>query len=209
MAMTIVETTRPVTAGVDTHAETHVAAVIDHLGGVLGIEAFETTEAGYQRLVGWLRRHGEVEQVGVEASQPARSSASSSATSPAKPSNISATPPPPPDPRTRRRRRFDPHDSANARHGLFHERPVDRHPPCPFARAVTYQQPALHNEWPISVLSIPRPPPDNTGASIGASPLRDRPGSAWPREHGRTALEDDMVPESIRSAAKHPSLWPL
>ena len=64
--MTIVETTCPVTAGVDTHAETHVAAVVDHLGGVLGIEAFETTEAGYQRLVGWLRSHGEVERVGVE-----------------------------------------------------------------------------------------------------------------------------------------------
>ena len=64
--MTIVETTRPVTAGVDTHAETHVAAVVDHLGGVLGIEALETTEAGCQRLVGWLRSHGKVEQVGVE-----------------------------------------------------------------------------------------------------------------------------------------------
>jgi hypothetical protein len=36
--MTIVETTGPVTAGVDTHAEVHVAAVVDHLGGVLGIE---------------------------------------------------------------------------------------------------------------------------------------------------------------------------
>jgi len=66
MAMTIVETTRAVTAGVDTHAEVHVAAVVDHLGGVLGIEAFETTEAGYQRLVGWLRAHGDVELVGVE-----------------------------------------------------------------------------------------------------------------------------------------------
>jgi transposase len=43
MAMTIVETTRSVTAGVDTHADVHVAAVVDHLGGVLGIEAFETT----------------------------------------------------------------------------------------------------------------------------------------------------------------------
>ena len=64
--MTIVETTRAVTAGVDTHAEVHVAAVVDHLGGVLGIEAFETTEAGYQRLVGWLRGYGQVELVGVE-----------------------------------------------------------------------------------------------------------------------------------------------
>ena len=64
--MTIVETRCSVTAGVDTHADVHVAAVIDHLGGVLGIEAFETTDAGYQRLVGWLRSHGEVAQVGVE-----------------------------------------------------------------------------------------------------------------------------------------------
>ena len=57
--MTIVETTCPVTGGVDTHADVHVAAVVDHLGGVLGIEAFETTEAGYQQLVGWLRSHGD------------------------------------------------------------------------------------------------------------------------------------------------------
>ena len=50
----------------DTHADVHVAAVVDHLGGVLGMEPFETTEAGCVRLVGWLRSHGEVELVGVE-----------------------------------------------------------------------------------------------------------------------------------------------
>jgi transposase len=66
MAMTIVEKKRHVTAGVDTHAELHMAAVVDHLGGVLGIEAFETTEAGYQRLVGWIRSFGDVELAGVE-----------------------------------------------------------------------------------------------------------------------------------------------
>ena len=44
--MTIVETTCSVTAGVDTHADVHVAAVVDHVGGVLGIEAFDTTAAG-------------------------------------------------------------------------------------------------------------------------------------------------------------------
>jgi transposase len=38
MAMTIVERTCSVTGGVDTHAEVHVAAVVDHVGGVLGIE---------------------------------------------------------------------------------------------------------------------------------------------------------------------------
>lgn len=64
--MTIVETARPVTGGVDTHVDLHVAAAVDQLGGVVGVEAFDTSEAGYQRLVGWLRSHGCVERVGVE-----------------------------------------------------------------------------------------------------------------------------------------------
>ena len=53
--MTIVEATCSVTAGVDTHAEVHVAAVVDHVGGVLGIETFAPTEARCQQLVDWLR----------------------------------------------------------------------------------------------------------------------------------------------------------
>ena len=36
-----------VTGGVDTHADFHVAAAVDHNGGVLGIESFPTNEAGY------------------------------------------------------------------------------------------------------------------------------------------------------------------
>lgn len=64
--MAIVEATRHVTGGVDTHADLHVAAAVDQLGGVIGIEAFETTEAGYQRLTGWLRSHGQLSLVGVE-----------------------------------------------------------------------------------------------------------------------------------------------
>ena len=64
--MTIVETTCSVTGGVDTHAEVHVAAVVDHVGGVLGIETFATTEAGCQQLIDWLRTHGDVDLVGVE-----------------------------------------------------------------------------------------------------------------------------------------------
>ena len=64
--MTIVETSCSVTAGVDTHADVHVAAVVDHVGGVLGVESFDTTAAGCQQLIGWLRAHGDVGLVGVE-----------------------------------------------------------------------------------------------------------------------------------------------
>ena len=63
--MTIVET-RPITGGVDTHLDTHVAAALDANGGVLGIESFSTTAAGFAELHTWLRGFGVLERVGVE-----------------------------------------------------------------------------------------------------------------------------------------------
>jgi transposase len=66
MAMTIVETTRPVTGGVDTHLDVHVAAAVDANGGVLGVESFATTPAGYRELSAWLAEFGTVSRVGVE-----------------------------------------------------------------------------------------------------------------------------------------------
>jgi transposase len=66
MAMTIVESTRPVTGGVDTHADVHVAAAVDGNGGVLGVRSFATTPAGFRELHGWLIDFGAVTRVGVE-----------------------------------------------------------------------------------------------------------------------------------------------
>ena len=63
--MTIVET-RAITGGVDTHADVHVAAALDPLGGLLGVEEFPTTPAGYARLLAWLGRFGTVCLVGIE-----------------------------------------------------------------------------------------------------------------------------------------------
>ena len=65
MALTIVET-RAVTGGVDTHADTHVAAALDPIGGLLGVEQFPATAAGYARLLGWLGGFGTVCLVGIE-----------------------------------------------------------------------------------------------------------------------------------------------
>jgi transposase len=64
--MTIVGNPDAVVGGVDTHADVHVAAVVNHLGGVLGVESFTTTSHGYPQLVSWLRSHGELVLVGVE-----------------------------------------------------------------------------------------------------------------------------------------------
>jgi transposase len=55
-----------VTGGVDTHKDTHVAAVLDGLGRLLGTESFPATAAGYQRLFAWLRGFGEITAVGIE-----------------------------------------------------------------------------------------------------------------------------------------------
>jgi transposase len=66
MAMPIVEAPRPVTGGIDTHLDAHVAAVVDVNGGVLGVESFPTTTAGFAELRDWLVGFGEMERVGVE-----------------------------------------------------------------------------------------------------------------------------------------------
>ncbi len=54
-----------VTGGVDTHSDAHVAAAVDHNGGVLGVEAFPARRAGYEDLLGWLAAFGSLDRVGV------------------------------------------------------------------------------------------------------------------------------------------------
>lgn len=55
-----------VAGGVDTHQDTHTAAVIDPVGRVLGTEQFPATAAGYRALLSWMRRFGCLGRVGVE-----------------------------------------------------------------------------------------------------------------------------------------------
>jgi transposase len=60
------EMTGLVFGGVDTHAEVHVAAVVDQVGRVLGSESFPVTAGGYAAALAWMRGHGELARVGVE-----------------------------------------------------------------------------------------------------------------------------------------------
>jgi transposase len=53
-----------VVLGVDTHKDTHVAAVVTVLGGVIECKAFPTTAAGYRSLLGWVRGLGLVRRAG-------------------------------------------------------------------------------------------------------------------------------------------------
>ena len=55
-----------ITGGVDTHADSHVAAAIDQNGGLLGVQGFGANSAGYGELLDWLAGFGEVIRVGVE-----------------------------------------------------------------------------------------------------------------------------------------------
>jgi transposase len=58
--------TAPVTVGVDTHLDLHVAAVLDHTGRLCGTQAFPASTRGYVALVTWAERFGSVERIGVE-----------------------------------------------------------------------------------------------------------------------------------------------
>lgn len=59
-------TTVKVIAGIDTHADTHHAAVIDLNGQKLGDAEFPTTPAGYAALTAFLTTSGELVRVGIE-----------------------------------------------------------------------------------------------------------------------------------------------
>jgi hypothetical protein len=52
--MTIVEDRRAITSGVDTH----VAAALDPVDGLLGVREFPATALGYAGLLGWLIEFG-------------------------------------------------------------------------------------------------------------------------------------------------------
>jgi transposase len=65
MALTIVET-RATTGGVDTHADVHVAAALDPIGGLLGVREFPAAAAGYGRVAAWLGGFGTVALAGIE-----------------------------------------------------------------------------------------------------------------------------------------------
>jgi transposase len=55
-----------VAGGVDTHQDTHTAAVIDLVGRVLGTQQFPATVTGYTALLAWMRGFGRLQRVGVE-----------------------------------------------------------------------------------------------------------------------------------------------
>ncbi len=55
-----------ITGGVDTHLDVHVAAALDAIGGLLGVESFPASAAGYRQLLAWLQGFGTVVLVGVE-----------------------------------------------------------------------------------------------------------------------------------------------
>jgi transposase len=55
-----------VAGGVDTHQDTHTAAVVNEAGRMLGHRRFPTTDAGYRQLLAWLGGFGTLRVVGVE-----------------------------------------------------------------------------------------------------------------------------------------------
>ena len=63
---TMPEVQLSVTLGVDTHADAHVAAALDHLGRELGTITVPTTTSGFTQLVEWASQFGMIDRVGIE-----------------------------------------------------------------------------------------------------------------------------------------------
>jgi hypothetical protein len=59
-----------VAGGVDTHGQSHHAAVIDELGRQLGDREFPATPGGYRALLRWMLAHGELARLGIEGRGP-------------------------------------------------------------------------------------------------------------------------------------------
>jgi transposase len=57
---------RVVFGGIDTHKDTHTAALVDSAGRLVGSAVFPTTRAGYRQLLGWMGSAGSLARVGVE-----------------------------------------------------------------------------------------------------------------------------------------------
>jgi len=55
-----------VTLGVDTHADVHVAALLDERGRLLATCTIPTTPTGFAELARWAAQYGELAQVGIE-----------------------------------------------------------------------------------------------------------------------------------------------
>ncbi len=55
-----------ITAGADTHRDTHMVAVLDQRGAQLGVREFTTDPAGLEDIFNWLETFGTIERIGIE-----------------------------------------------------------------------------------------------------------------------------------------------
>jgi len=55
-----------VVAGVDTHKDLHVAAIVDAYDRVVANECFASTRQGYKKMLAWMQSFGVVRRVGIE-----------------------------------------------------------------------------------------------------------------------------------------------
>ena len=55
-----------VTAGADTHRDTHMIAALDQRGSQLGVREFATDPTGHDDILNWLESFGTIDRIGVE-----------------------------------------------------------------------------------------------------------------------------------------------
>lgn len=55
-----------ITVGVDTHEDTHTAAILGSRGATIATRQFAASRQGYEQLEAWAQKHGQIEAWGIE-----------------------------------------------------------------------------------------------------------------------------------------------
>lgn len=67
--MTKIHTTTPLTPGVDTHLDKHVAVLLNAMGQHIDTAEFPVCEKGYQELLAQCRSFGQLTEAGIEGTE--------------------------------------------------------------------------------------------------------------------------------------------
>jgi transposase len=139
-----------VIGGVDCHADTHYAIVLDRVSRCLGQAAFPATAAEYWQLTGWLHDFGPVDRVGVESTGAYGAGLARHLDA----EGIQVREVDLPHPRTRRRRGKS--DASTPR--PLPAKPRQARPPSSRTETTGIVEAIRLLRWPVAALSRPMPP---------------------------------------------------
>jgi transposase len=183
--------------GVDTHAQVHVACLLDHLGRLQGTLTIPATQAGSQQLLAWAGRHGRLTHAGVEGTGTYGAGLARFLTA----AGVKVIEVDRPNRQRRRRRgKSDPTDAeAAARAVLAGEATATPRPAAASSRPSGYSAP------PAQAPSRPAPrPPTSSATCWSPRPRSCTPSCTRCRPPGASPTGGPAARERCRPGQRHP-----